>query len=431
MLTTPSPASAASSRTSRVMVLGGGIVGVTTAYYLLKSGFEVTIVERAATVGELTSKGNAGLVSAGCSQPWNAPGVPLTVLKNWGRSDSPYLFRLSAFPGIIPWATRFLLHCKGDLYRRSCRSSAELLSYSLGLYKGVVEAEGLKFDRQSKGVLKYFEDGNALKRDTLSTAVLAEVGLEYKVLDARQIVELEPALAPHRTRIAGGIFFPNDESGDSSLFAKALLERCVQLGATVLTNTEISDIVARDGEVQHIVTSRGNLTADSYVICLGPSAAPLAARAGVKLPIYPVKGYSVTIDTDGTVPLPSIAFLDWGRKIAVTPFGNRIRAAGTAEFCGYNLDPTPARFAALRKNLIELFPALDGMPSTTNWTGHRPVTPDGMPVIGPSPIGNLFLNAGHGPQGWGLSCGCAAILADVMRGKQPDVPLDAFSYARL
>ncbi|RYE01857.1 MAG: FAD-dependent oxidoreductase [Sphingomonadales bacterium] len=414
----------------KILVLGGGIVGVTTAYSLLCRGFDVTLIERNSDVAEATSRANAGLVSVGGSQPWNAPNVPLTVLKTLGRADSPYLFRLRAFPAVIPWGLRFLMHCRTATYDRSCRASAELVTYSLDRFGALVDREGLRFDRQQNGVLKYFQDAGALAADHRSTAKLADAGLDFRQLSRDETVALEPTLAPQADRIAGGLYFPKDESGDASAFAKALAERCRALGATILTNTTISAIESSNGRISAVMTDRGALTADHYVLCAGPAAALLARPLGLNLPIYPAKGYSVTIETNGSIALPKVPFLDWGRKVCVTRFGNRIRATGYAEFGGYDLSLTPSRIQTLHRSLIELFPALEGATSIHEWAGLRPITPDGLPILGQSPIENLFLNVGHGPQGWGLSAGCAAILADVITGRSPDVPIGSFAYSR-
>lgn len=413
-----------------VLVLGGGIVGVTTAYYLQKRGFQVTLIEKNSEVGDGTSRANAGLVSVGCSQPWNSPAVPLTVLKTWGRRDSPYLFRAAAFPSIIPWALRFLLNCGASTYLKSSISSVELVGYSLDQYKATSNETGISFDRQQNGVLKYFQDSSAVSREQRDAEVLAPYGMEYQMMDARQIVDLEPALAPHRGRIAGGLYFNHDESGDSKAFSMSLANVCRAAGVRFKTGTTVRSFEMEAGQVSAVVTDRGNFSADKYIFCLGAMSAQFGRMLKLNLPVYPVKGYSVTIDTDGTLSLPNVPFLDWGRKICVTRFGDRIRAAGTAEFCGYDTKPTPERWRGLHANLIELFPTLAEINDVTPWAGLRPVTPDGMPILGKSPVENVFLNVGHGPQGWGLSCGSAAIVADVVAGCQPDLDISAFNYAR-
>lgn len=425
------PASSSEPSAARTaLVLGGGIVGVTTAYFLIKRGFQVTLIEQNPDVGDMTSKANAGLVSAGCSQPWNAPNIPLTVLKTLGRSDSPYAIRLKAFPGIIPWGIRFMLQCRASAYAASCRTSVELVEYSLSQLRELVANETFDYDRQQNGVLKYFEDAGALAQDTRNTEALAEAGLAFQPLSRDETIALEPTLGRHYSRVAGGLYFPHDESGDSSRFAKALAEICRRMGTRILTDTRIDKVHTGAGRITGVTTSRGDLTADSYVLCTGARAADFGAMLNLNLPVYPVKGYSVTIDTDGDIELPQVPFLDWGRKICVTRFGNRIRAAGTAEFIGHDTSPTPSRLEHLHRNLVELFPALEGSTEVRNWAGLRPVTPDGLPILGESPIDNLFLNVGHGPQGWGLSCGCAAVVADVVSGAQPGIKLNGLTYNR-
>lgn len=412
-----------------VIVIGGGIVGVTTADALQTRGFQVTLIERNAEVAEFASRANAGLVSVGCSQPWNAPSVPLTVLKTLGRADSPYLFRTAAFPAITPWAARFLLRCRAATYDASCRASTELMAYSLDRFRQLDQEADLAFDRQRNGVLKYFENREALDKEVAQTERQAG-GPDYRVLDAQGMVNLEPTLAPHQSRIAGGLYFPDDESGDANAFARALAKRFLSLGGVVRTGVTVERLHRRDDRLTGIETDAGEFVADHYVLCAGALAARFGRQAGIRLPVYPVKGYSVTIETNGDVPLPRVPFLDWGRKICVTRFGNRIRAAGTAEFCGIDTTLTASRLDPLHRYLLKLFPDLGSSDRVTPWAGLRPVTPDGLPILGASPVGNLFLNVGHGPQGWGLSCGTAAIVADVVSGRPTDLALGPYAYAR-
>lgn len=413
-----------------VLVLGGGIVGVTTAYSLLQRGYAVTLVERADEVGCHTSLGNAGLLSVGGSQPWNSPHVPMTVLKTMGRTESPFRIRAAAFPAIIPWGLRFLLNCRGTVHAAASRNSAKLVAYGLGRFRETSARERLSFDRQQNGVLKYFQNAGALAQDYRATKQLAAAGVEHRQLDRNEIVALEPTLAPQAESIAGGLYFPGDESGDSSQFAKGLAARCAEMGASILTRTSVHRIDATGERITGVTTSRGTLAADHYILCAGPEAAALAQPLRLSLPIYPVKGYSVTFETDGSILLPNIPLLDWGRKICITRFGKRIRATGFAEFGGYNFDLSPSRLQSLRASLIDLFPSLNSVTEIRNWAGLRPVTPDGLPILGESPFSNLFLNVGHGTQGWGLSSGCAEIVADVVSGRQPEIPLGPYAFRR-
>lgn len=425
MTSTPRPA-----RQSAI-VIGGGIVGVTTAHALQSRGFQVTLVERNLDVATFASRANAGLISVGCSQPWNAPSVPLTVMKTLGRPDSPYLFRAAAFPAIIPWATRFLMRCRSASYEASSRASAELMAYSLARFQSLNSEVELAFDRQQNGVLKYFESRAAFDQEVSQTRRMAGGAYDFQVLDAAAMVELEPTLAPHRSRIAGGLYFPDDESGDAHAFAQALVARFQALGGIVRTGVTVTRMHRQGDRLTGLETSAGDLVADHYILCAGALAAQLGRQVKLALPVYPVKGYSVTVETDGDIPLPRVPFLDWGRKICVTRFGNRIRAAGTAEFCGIDTKLTPSRLDHLHRNLIELFPALESTGRVARWAGLRPVTPDGLPILGASSIGNLFLNVGHGPQGWGLSCGSAEIVADVVSGRPTDLSLEPFGFHRI
>lgn len=414
------------------MVLGGGVVGVTTAYFLARDGHDVELVERNAATGFGTSRANGGLVSVGCSQPWNSPSVPLTVLKSWGRVDSPFLFRTSAFPGVIPWGLKYLLRCRADAYARSSSASVRILSDSLKRLRAVVEETQLQYDKLQNGVLKFFASPAELDKELALARRLSRDGLEFKSLTVDEIIALEPLLEAQRSQIAGGLYFPDDESGDAHTFTRELAGKAEQLGVRFHYGTTIDRIVESHGRVSHVRTDRGDMTADLFVLALGPAAAGLARPLGVKLPIYPVKGYSVTIETHGHIPLPKTPFIDWDRKMGITAFGTRIRAGGTAEFAGYDVDPTRERWQVLHRNMLELFPSLAGAPDADimPWAGLRPVTPDGMPILGASSVQNLLLNVGHGPQGWGLSCGCAGFVADLVAGRRTAVDAAPFAYAR-
>jgi D-amino-acid dehydrogenase len=413
-----------------VVVLGAGVIGVTTAYFLQKAGFDVTVVERNNDVGQGTSKANGGLVSVGCSHPWNSPAVPMTVFKSWGKVDSPFLFRAAAFPGVIPWAYQYLMQCRHDAYHNASIASVCLLSESLRQLRAVVAETQLEYDQLRNGVLKFFKDPDEVKKDAAHAAQLASFGLEYRELTRDQVIETEPFLEAQASHIGGGLYFPSDESGDACKFTQALARQCEKNGVKFKLNTEIKDIEIERSVISGIRTDKEVLTADRYVLAMGVFSKTAGQKLGLKLPVYPVKGYSVTIETHGDIPLPKVPFIDWGRKMGVTAFGTRIRAGGTAEFTGYNTDPTPERWGVLHRNLLELFPGLQNSPHVTPWAGLRPVTPDGMPVIGRSPIDNLFLNTGHGPQGWGLSCGSAALLTDIMIDAKPRVSTKPFEYER-
>ena len=428
----PSTSSSGMKATNKIIVLGGGVVGVTTAYFLAREGYDVELIEQNDATGFGTSRANGGLVSVGCSQPWNSPSVPFTVLKSWGRVDSPFLFRMSAFPGVIPWGLKYLLQCRADSYARSSTASVQILSDSLARLRGLVEETQLQYDKLQNGVLKFFGSLAELEREAALTRQLSHLGLEFKSMSVDEIIALEPLLEAQRSQIAGGLYFVTDESGDAHKFTHELARKTEDLGVKFHYSTKIEKIVENRGRISHLRTSRGDMSADLFVLALGPAAANLARPLGVKLPVYPVKGYSVTIETHGNVPLPKTPFLDWSRKMGITAFGTRIRAGGTAEFAGYNTEPRRERWEVLHRNMLELFPSLADAPEADimPWAGLRPVTPDGMSILGKSPVENLMLNVGHGPQGWGLSCGCAAFLTDLIAGRETAVSAAPFAYSR-
>jgi len=411
-----------------VIVLGGGIIGVTSAYFLARQGLRVTLLERRSAVGLETSFANGGLLTPSMSDPWAAPGLPRKLLGWIGKEDAPFLLRLGALPGLMSWGLRFLGNCNEETWRHNTATILAIAEYSHAVLDELTHSSGLDYDLSTLGTLKLFRDELSMASAERAAAVVGDLGVAVRRLDTAGCLDLEPALAAQSGELAGGLHFPDDRSGDAYKFTQALVELCRKERVTFRFNEEVREIVTDSGSVTGIVTDKERLRADAYLLALG-SASP-HFKLGFKLPIYPVKGYSVTLSTEGWNAAPRVPLIDDGRKMGFTRLGDRLRIAGTAEFNGYNLDMNERRGGQLIEGLMGLFPDFPNRHMAHHWTGLRPMTPDGIPVLGESPLRNLYLNVGHGHLGWTLACGSAKAVADLMVEEKPDVKIDGASLQR-
>lgn len=413
-----------------VLVLGAGIIGTTTAYYLARRGFEVTVIEREAGVGLVTSFANGGLLVPSMADPWAAPGLVRKLLGWVGRKDSPFLVRPAAVPGLISWGARFLINCRAAAWRRNTATILRLAEYSHRALDELTRETGLDYDLAARGTLRLFRDPLSMAEARRNAALVGELGVTYRVLDAAGCAELEPALAPRKDLISGGVHFPDDRSGDAHIFARGLAGLSQEMGVRFRFGVTVQSLETKDGAVASVTTDAGPFEADHYVLALGNGVAGLQRGLGWRLPIYPVKGYSVTFSTQGWNRAPRIPLLDDGRKIGIVPLGNRLRVAGTAEFTGHDLALNARRGAKLVDNLLELFPGLPDPEAGQHWTGLRPTTPDGIPVLGGTPLRNLSVNLGHGHLGWTLAAGSGRAVADLVAGGAPDIDLTGCTIGR-
>jgi D-amino-acid dehydrogenase len=414
----------------RVLILGGGVIGTTSAYFLARRGWQVTVVERQSGVGRETSFANGSLVTPSMSDPWAAPDLPWKLLKWMGREDSPFLVRPGAIPGMLSWGLQFLRNCNPGRWQRNTEIIFRMARYSQEVLRDVTAETGVAYDRASLGTLRLFRDEAALAAAKRSAADVGKVGISYRLLDADQCVLLEPALASARKKIAGGIHFPDDESGDAFKFTSALAEICRDAGVDFRFGVRIEAIDTAGDVVSGIMTDAGRLEAEHYLVALGSESAALLRPLGIKVPIYPVKGYSVTVPLDGWNAAPTVPLADDGRKMGIVRLGDRLRLAGTAEFTGFDTSLNPARGANLIAVLQDLFPDCPTTDQGQHWTGLRPMTPDGIPILGASSYRNLYLNLGHGHLGWTMACGSAKVLADLMAGAVPDIDLSGMTVGR-
>jgi D-amino-acid dehydrogenase len=408
----------------KVLVLGAGVVGVASAWYLAQAGHEVTVLDRNAAAGMETSFANGGQISASHAEPWAKPSVVPKILRWLGREDAPLLFRPRADWAQWAWGMRFLAECAPGRFERNCRALAGLAAYSRDSLRALRESLGIAYDHLARGILHFATNAEDFQVLAQSAEAVRALGVERRVLSASECLALEPALRESRDAVAGGVYTPQDESGDARLFTEELARLASQCGVAFRFNSSIQGIETLGGEVTALRLKEGEAKADAYVVCLG-SYSPLVLRPlGIRIPVYPLKGYSITLALGPAErgAAPSVSLTDEAHKIVISRLGDRLRAAGTAELTGYDTSINPVRCAAIAARVRELFPGLGGITTHERWTGLRPATPNNVPIIGRTRLRNLYVNTGHGTLGWTLACGSGRALADLVSGREPEVP---------
>ena len=414
-----------------VLVLGSGVVGVTTAYYLAKAGHRVTVLDRQPAAGMETSFANAGQVSPGYSAPWAAPGIPVKAMKWLLMRHRPLVLLPQFEPRFYGWLARMLANCTHDAYRRNKGRMVRLAEYSRDVL-GTLRAEtGIAYDHRQKGTLQLFRTQKQFDGVGTDTAILDTYGVAYEVLDPAGCIAAEPALARVRDRIAGGLRLPGDETGDAHLFTQRLAALCEGLGVQFRYGVSVMGLRHEPGKVTGVVTDGGEtLSADAYVAAMGSYTPALLRPLGLNLPVYPVKGYSLTLPIDDPEAAPVSTVMDETFKVGITRLGDRIRAGGTAELAGFSQVLRGPRRAALERSVGDLFPQGGDLRQARFWTGLRPMTPDGTPIVGATPYGNLYTNTGHGTLGWTMACGSGRMLADVISDQPPAIAPEDFAVRR-
>ena len=407
-----------------VLILGGGVVGITTAYQLLQDGHEVTVLEQEKEVAESTSWGNAGMIAPGHSFVWSSPAAPKILLKSLFMKNQALRFRLSADPHLYGWSMRFLMECTAEKARLNTLRKHRLATHSQSVLRDVVTREAIVYDRTTSGIIYFHRNKTALETGIRNMRLLESDGQEIRIVGADEIVRREPALLGSRQLIAGGILCPTDETGNSSKFTKALADIVRNRGGRILTDTRILKLERSGNRINRALTSKGEFTADNYVLSLGSESPLLARKIGLSLPIYPIKCYSLTIPITDPELAPKVPVLDEHNLVAITPMGDAIRVTATAEFAGYDRSHKPSDFAFMMDVTRSLFPKGIAYDQAHMWAGLRPMTPDNLPVLGRQDIDNLWLNTGHGHIGWTMSHGSARIIADLMAGRSSPVTLD-------
>jgi D-amino-acid dehydrogenase len=411
----------------RVLVMGGGIVGVTTAYQLVQDGHEVVLVERREGAGLETSWGNAGMVAPGHAFVWSSPQAPMILLKSLFAKNQALRFRPSADPRLWSWSLLFLRQCTQERARINTLRKHRLCMYSQKILHETIADNALEYDRISRGILYFHRTPEALERAVEHMRILADDGQEIQVLDRGQVVELEPSLAAAKNKIAGGIYCPTDETGDCHKFASAIAAACERRGAEFRYDTAVLGFESNGDRVVTVRTSRGDVQADVYVMCLGNESPILARQLGMKLPIYPIKGYSLTIPVGNHEHPPTIGSVDEANLVAISRFGDRMRVTATAEFAGYDRRHTARDFDFMLGVAKDLYPDGADYDRAQHWAGLRPMTPEGTPILGRSRYRNLYLNTGQGHMGWTMSHGSARITADLIADRTPAIPLDGMT----
>lgn len=414
----------------KVLVLGSGVIGVASAWYLRQAGHEVTVVDREPEPGMETSFANGGQISASSATPWAAPRIPLTALKWLFKPNSPLVVRPRPDPAMWRWLFELLGNCTEARYLRNRERLLRLARYSRAQLEALRDETGIAYDAGSRGMLTLYRDGASLEQDAREATLLARLAIPYEVLDRAGCERLEPGLARAHVALAGGIYFADDESGDCRKFTVELAQRARAQGVQFLQSTRVERLVREGDRVSGVVTSAGELDADTYVLALGSYSPYFMRRLGVRLPLYPVKGYSMTLPVADDPNAPQGALLDETYKTVVTRLGDRIRVAGTAELAGYDYQLRAHRLVTLERVVRDLFPGAIDVGRAQYWAGLRPMTPDNAPVLGATPLRNLVLDTGHGALGWTLACGCGKAIADYVSGRTPEVPLEDYALAR-
>ena len=387
----------------RIVVLGAGLIGVLTAYYLAKDGHEVVVVDRQGDVGLETSFANGGQISADHAAPWAGPGVPLQALKWLLHEDAPFLFRLRADPAQWRWGLEFLRNCTAARYRENAARLQRLGQYSRARLQALRQETGLPYDQVARGILVLHTGGRPFEAGWKTPG---------------ECVALEPAVASLKHRLVGGDYYPGDESGDAYQFTAGLAKLCAAKGVAFNYGVAIEGLTVEAGKV-----TSPQFKADAYVVALGSYSPLLVRQLGIDLPVYPLKGYSVTMPVKNPAAAWTVSLSDEAHKLVLSRLGDRLRIAGTAELNGYNTEINKVRCEAIVKRVMELFPDAGDPSRATYWAGLRPATPSNLPIIGASKYPNLFINTGHGTLGWTLACGSGRILADLVSGRRPEVDL--------
>ena len=413
----------------KVLVIGGGVIGVTTAYYLARDGHEVTVFERRSSAAAETSYANAGLLAPAHAYAWASPKAPKILFKSLFMKDQALRLRLRADPRMWRWGLQFLAQCTEERARINTLRKVRLCLYSVERLNEVVSDTGVAYDGLAKGNLYLYRSERSLEKGVAHTAILREHGVEMRMLDRDHVAGIEPALEPAKDRIAGGLHAPGDQSGDARMFSRNLAAHCGErLGVRFEYDTRVASIVPEGDRIERVTTDRGERRADAVVLAAGHDSPFLAASIGVRLPIYPCKGYSITVPVERSNPSPKIGMVDEDHLVAFCPMGNRLRITSTAEFSGYDRGHSAEDFRAMFDVARELFPRGGDYSVPEYWAGLRPMTPTTVPIFGFARYRNFMLNVGHGHIGWTMSCGSAKVVSDLIAGRDPGIDLDGMLY---
>ena len=410
----------------KVIVLGAGLLGVTSAYFLRQHGHEVTVLDRQASAAAETSFANGGQISVSHAEPWANPSAPLKVLQWLGKEDAPLLFRLRADARQWLWGLQFLRECTPARTRYNIGQIVRLGTYSRDTLQALRREIGLEYDQRTQGILHFYTSAKEFEGAEAPAAQMRELGCDRRVISADEAVRLEPALAHIRAQLAGATYTAEDESGDANRFARELVQRCESIGVQFCMSHTVTALREAAGQIDHVEATDADgrflrIRGDAYVVAMG-SLSPLYTKPlGIDLPVYPAKGYSVTMPVKDATKAHQVSLTDDEYKLVFSRLGNRLRIAGTAELNGYDRDLNRVRCEAIVRRVEALFPGAGDSEQAQFWTGLRPATPSNVPIIGRSKIANLYLNTGHGTLGWTHSCGSGKSIARIISGLKPEV----------
>ncbi|WP_076418979.1 D-amino acid dehydrogenase [Colwellia sp. UCD-KL20] len=415
----------------KILVLGSGVIGVTSAWYLAKSGHEVTVVDRQSTVANETSFANAGQISPGYSAPWAAPGIPAKAMKWLMQELAPLKINVKDFDlETIAWMTKMIANCNGKDYHTNKSRMMRVAEYSRNCLRELRSEISINYDHRTQGTLQLFRTQSQVKSSKKDIQVLNESGVDHQVLTPDECLMCEPALKHTIHKVVGGIRLPNDETGNCHMFVTQLAQECEKLGVKFVMNTDIQKLNKQGDVLTSVSTNKGEFIADAYLMALGSYSTHMLADIGIKIPVYPIKGYSLTLPIDDFSAAPESTIMDETYKVAITRLGDQIRVGGTAEITSYNLALSEKRRKNIEFSIADLFPHAADLSKAEFWTGLRPMTPDGTPILGKTGIDNLFLNTGHGTLGWTMAVGSAKFISDVISNKPPDIDETGLSIAR-
>jgi len=413
-----------------VMVLGSGVIGVTAAYQLALAGHEVTVLDRQPAAGLETSYANAGEVSPGYSAPWAGPGVPVKAIKWLLMRHRPLVIRPHLDIRLILWCLAMLRNCTAARYDRNKGRMVRLAEYSRNCLRELREETGIRYDERMQGTLQLFRTQKQLDGTAADIAILQRYGVGHELLDVAGCIRHEPALAQVKDKFVGGLRLPGDETGDCFQFTQKLAARAAQRGVHFRQGTTIRGLQGDGAQITGVVTDAGTLKADAYLLALGSHSPLLLRPLGIRIPVYPVKGYSITVPITDATGAPESTVMDETHKVAVTRLGSRIRVGGTAELAGYTLHLHEARRHTLEHVVTDLFPHGGDVSRAEFWCGLRPMTPDGTPILGATRLKRLYLATGHGTLGWTMAAGTACVMADLISGRAPEIDLAGLTIER-
>jgi D-amino-acid dehydrogenase len=414
----------------KVLVLGSGVIGVASAYQLALAGHEVTVVDRQPAAALETSYGNAGEISPGYSSPWAGPGVPVKAIKWLLMQHRPLVIRPHLDLGMVRWGMAMLRNCTAARYELNKGRMVRLAEYSRDCMKALRAETGIRYDERMQGTLQLFRTQAQLDGTAADIAILKRYGVGFELLDRDGCIRHEPALAGVRDKFLGGLRLPGDETGDCFKFTQNLAALAAAKGVQFRYGTGIRRLQLAGKQIDGVVTDSGTLKADAYLVALGSYSPLLLNGVGIRIPVYPVKGYSITVPITDASGAPESTVMDESHKVAVTRLGDRIRVGGTAELAGYTLKLHDARRKTLEHVVTDLFPRGGDVARAEFWCGLRPMTPDGTPVVGATRLPNLFIATGHGTLGWTMAAGTGRVMADVISGRAPGISMDGLTVER-